>query len=103
MYKIGVIGKRESVMCFMTSGFEAEAVSDASEAAECLKRMIKNGHAIVFITDDLARGLVKETEMYENEAIPAIITIPSVSENTGYGKAALKNACRIAVGTDILR
>lgn len=103
MYKIGVIGKRESVSCFMPSGFDVCTVNSVSEAAEALEEMAESGYMIIFITDDLAPSLAEQTKRYGKSGDVAVVTIPSILGNTGHGMSVLAYACERAVGTNILK
>ncbi len=78
MYKIGVLGKKESVICFMSSGFEVCGAENKADALEGLKKLVGIGCAVIFITDEYAHDLSEECEKYKKEPLPAIITIPGV-------------------------
>ena len=102
MNKIGVIGTRESVMCFMASGFEAYIAETPESALAGLKKLIGEDCAVIFLTEEYAAALSEETEKYKDDPIPAIITIPGASGRTGYGMETLRRACERAVGMDLL-
>ena len=68
---------------------EAQVVSE-----EILKKMEQ---AAVY-----AAELEDECERYRDAPLPAIISIPGQSGNTGYGMAAIRNAVERAVGADII-
>ncbi len=103
MYKIGVIGRKESVMCFMASGFEVSVAESAENAAACLKKMVADNCAVIFLTEEFAPLLVEETDKYKDVPVPAVITIPAASGRMGYGMDTLRRACERAVGMDILK
>lgn len=105
MYKIGIIGERDSVLGFMSLGFSVHEVSDAGEAAGVLHKLVSSGeYAIIFIVENLAEQLAGEIEAakYHELTLPAIISLPGNSGNTGYGMSAIKNAVKRAVGADII-
>lgn len=103
MYKIGVIGKRESVTCFAVSGFEVGVAESVQRASELLKEMAEDNCAVIFITEELAAGLSETIDGYKSSYVPAVITIPPLGGGTGYGMNALKRACERVVGMDILK
>lgn len=103
MYKIGIIGKEASVKCYKATGFEIFGAENVASAGAGLKKLIADGCAIIFITEDYAAALSEETDKYKDKPIPAIITLPSALGKTGYGMNALKTACERAVGMDILK
>ncbi len=78
MYKIGVLGKKESVICFMSSGFEVRDAENKAQASLALKELAGAGCAVIFITDEFSEALAEECEKYKKEPIPAVITIPGV-------------------------
>lgn len=103
MYKIGIIGERDSVLGFMSLGFSVYEVKDAAGAAETLHTMVKSGEfAVIFIVEHFAAELSEDAARYRDNPLPAIISVPGQSGNTGYGLAAIKNAVERAVGTDII-
>ncbi len=103
MASIAVIGDGQSIQCFRSVGFCTFAASDAKTGGEQLKKAIKEGYEIIFITETLS-VLLKETIMrYKSRPTPAIIPIPSVEGNLGYGMAAIRSNVEKAVGVDILK
>ena len=99
MYKIGVIGDRDSVLGFIAVGFTA---NDPQQAAAWLKQMAAGGYAIVYVTEDLAVGMQEEIEKYKDKMLPAVIVIPGKEGSTGFGMTNLKKSVERAVGADIL-
>lgn len=103
MYKIGIIGRTESVTCYKATGFEVFTAENAETARAGLKALTEGQCAIIFITEDFAGELSEDTDKYKDSPIPAIITLPSALGKTGYGMQSLKSACERAVGMDILK
>ena len=54
MYKIGVIGDRESALGFMAVGFTVRIAESAEDAAHALKGLTEENCAVIFITEELA-------------------------------------------------
>jgi V/A-type H+-transporting ATPase subunit F len=103
MYKIGIIGDRDSVLGFMALGFAVHEVRGGEEAAGKLHALVKSGeYAVIFVTEDLARLIEDDMAKYKDEPLPAITVIPGGSGSTGYGMANIKSAVERAVGADIL-
>lgn len=103
MYKIGIIGRAESVTCYKATGFEVFTAENSDAARAGLKALAEGQCAIIFITEDFAGELAEDTDKYKGSPIPAIITLPSALGKTGYGMQSLKSACERAVGMDILK
>lgn len=102
MYKIAVMGDRDSIYGFSAVGFEAHIVDDVDTAKEKLKKLVDSDYGIIYITEKLANNLKKEIEYYEDRERPAIILIPGISGNTGIGIDAVRNSVIKAVGSDII-
>ncbi|MBO5938236.1 MAG: V-type ATP synthase subunit F [Clostridia bacterium] len=103
MYKIGIIGERDSVLGFMALGFSVHEAENASEAEEALHALVKSGeYAVIFLVEHYAEALTEEIAKYKDLPLPAITVIPGSSGSRGYGMAAIKNAVERAVGADIL-
>lgn len=103
MYKIAVIGDRDSVLGFMALGFSVYEVENSADAAKILNNLAKsNLHAIIYITEQFAMQIEDEIAKYKDNPLPAIICIPNQKGTTGYGIANVKKAVERAVGADIL-
>lgn len=102
MYKIGVIGDKDSVLGFMAIGYSVYPVQDIIEAAETLQRLAREEFAIIFVTEELARDISHIIDKYKSEPLPAIICIPGKTGTTGYGMNNIKKSVERAIGADIL-
>ena len=102
MYKIAVIGDRDSAFGFSCVGVEIHIVSSPLEAKEELQKMVKENYAIIFITEALYGELKNIIELYIEDTTPAIIPIPGVSGNTGQGMKNVEELVEKAVGTQLL-
>ncbi len=103
MYKIGIIGERDSVLGFMALGFSVHEAEDVSTAERLLHSLAKSGeYAMIYIVENYAVQLEEEIAKYKDMPLPAITVIPGMSGTSGYGMANIKNAAQRAVGADIL-
>ena len=102
MYKIGVIGDRESVLCFQAVGLDVFPAGDAEEAKKTLKRLAKEDFAIIYITEQFYQYMMKEVEEYTDSRLPAVIPIPGKDGSLGIGMTSVKKSVERAVGADIL-
>lgn len=103
MYKIAVIGDRDSVLGYMALGFVARAVSSAEEAASALHALARAGDVgAIFIVEDLASCIEEDIAKYKDKLTPAVVPIPGRGGSTGYGMANLKNAALRATGSNVL-
>lgn len=102
MYKIGVIGDRESVLGFQAVGLDVFPAGDAEEAKKTLKRLAKEDFAIIYITEQFYQYMMKEVEEYTDCRLPAVIPIPGKDGSLGIGMTSVKKSVERAVGADIL-
>lgn len=103
MYKIGIIGERDSVLGFMAIGFAVHEAPDVETARNLLHTLAKDeNYAIIFIVENYAEALSEDMARYKDMPLPAVVTIPGRAGATGYGLAAMKSAVERAVGADII-
>ena len=102
MYKIAVLGDKDSVLGFRALGLDVFSADSAEQARPILHRLAKEGYAIIYLTEQLASGLTAEMARYKDELTPAIILIPGKEGSLGIGMENIKTAVERAVGADIL-
>ena len=102
MYKIGVIGDKESVLGFQAVGLDVFPAGDAEEAKKTLKRLAKEDFAIIYITEQFYQYMMKEVEEYTDSRLPVVIPIPGKDGSLGIGMTSVKKSVERAVGADIL-
>jgi V/A-type H+-transporting ATPase subunit F len=102
MYKVAVLGDRDSIYGFAALGLDTYPVSEREEAARLLKTLADGQYAVIYITESLQAELESEIDRYISNDLPAIIPIPGVSGNTGKGMRNVKKSVERAVGSDII-
>lgn len=102
MYKVAVLGDRDSIYGFAAIGLDTYPVTDTEQAAKLLKELADSQYAVIYITESLQAVLESEIDKYTSERLPAIIPIPGVSGNTGMGMRNVKKSVERAVGSDII-
>ena len=102
MYKIAVIGDRESVYGFSSLGLDIYPAYSGSEAKILIKKLAEDNYAVIYITEALAKDASDIIEKYSRVITPAIILIPGVSGNTGEGMSSVMKSIERAVGSAIL-
>lgn len=102
MYKIAVLGDKDSVLGFRALGLDVYPAANADQARPILHRLAKEGYAVVYLTEQLAAGMSGELARYKDELTPAIILIPGKEGSLGIGMENIKTAVERAVGADIL-
>ena len=78
MYKIAVIGDRDSIYGYSSAGLDVYPVEDAAMAAGRLKGLAENGYAVIYVTESLCPYIEKEMDTYRESTLPAIIPIPGI-------------------------
>ena len=101
MYKIAVIGDRDSVLGFRALGLDVFFTETDEQARSTLHRLVQEEYAIIYLAEHLATPLRAEIAKYKDFAIPAIILIPGKTGSLGLAEAALQSAVERAVGADI--
>ena len=76
MYKIAVLGDRDSVLGFRALGLDVFFADDAETGRKALRRLAQESYAVIYVTEQLAAGLTAELDRYRKSATPAIILIP---------------------------
>lgn len=102
MYKIAVLGDRDSVLAFQALGLTVYPTEGPAEAREILHRLAKENYAVIYLTEELAQALTADIDRYKDAMTPAIILIPGRSGSLGLGTGALQQAVERAVGANIL-
>lgn len=102
MYKIGVVGDKDSVLAFKALGIDVYSVIDHEEARRTIDKMAFDNYAVIFLTEQLAQYLEETIERYNRKMIPAIILIPSNQGSLNIGKQRISDNVEKAVGVNIL-
>ncbi len=102
MYRIAVIGDRDSIYGFQALGLDVKCIEHGEDAFETIKKVCSSNYAVVYITEAIAAQYEKELEHYSELQIPAIIQIPGITGNTGKGILNVKKSVEKAVGSDII-
>lgn len=102
MYKIAIMGDRDSIYGFAALGIATYPVSTKEEAAKTLKHLAEGSYAVIYTTEAVYSEILDEIEFYKSSLIPAIIPLPGVSGNNGIGIANVRKSVERAVGSDII-
>lgn len=102
MYKIAVMGDRDSILGFQALGLDVFPGEDITEARRTLHKLSRGDYAVIYITEQLASQISADIDRYKDSVTPAIILIPGKAGSLGLGASALQSAVERAVGADIL-
>lgn len=102
MYKIAIMGDRDSIYGFAALGLDTFPVSEKEEAIKTLKSLAQGTYAVIYVTEKLQAMIPDEIAKHAEYRVPAIIPIPGVSGNTGIGIGNVRKMVEQAVGSDII-
>ena len=102
MYKIGVVGDKDSVLAFKALGVDVFTVTDGDDARKTVDTIARNRYGIIFITEQIASLIPDTIARYDKEIIPAVILIPSNQGTLNIGMDRINKNVEKAVGTNIL-
>ena len=102
MYRVAVIGDRDSIYGFAALGLDVNVIEYGENPSQKFCKLCESNYAVIYVTEALATQLTKEIEHYNKQRTPAIILIPGVSGNTGEGISAVNKSVEKAVGSDII-
>lgn len=102
MFKIAIIGDKQTCLSFRGVGINGIICKQADEARKILREILEE-YGIIFIGESLAAGCLDIIEeLTEKKSIPIITIIPDFSKKApGIAEDRLKNWLRRAVGIDI--
>jgi len=102
MYKIALIGNRDTMIGFKLLGVSLFPITKKDEAVEILYKLVKEEYAVIFVTEDIASQIFEEIERLQETSFASITTIPNKLEKKYLGLKILRRNIEKAIGTDIL-
>ncbi len=102
MFKIAVVGDKDSILAFKALGVDVFTVYDNEEARRTVDTIARNNYGIIFITEQIASLIPDTIERYDKEIIPAVILIPSNQGTLNIGMSRINKNVEKAVGSNIL-
>ena len=102
MYKIAVVGDKDSVLAFKALGVDVFTVFEADEARRVVDTIARDNYGIIFITEQIASLIPDTIDRYDKEIIPAVILIPSNQGTLNIGMSRINKNVEKAVGSNIL-
>lgn len=102
MYKIGVVGDKDSILAFKAIGVDVFPVVETEEAKKTIDRLAMNNYGVIFVTEQIAQYIEETIERYNRQMLPAIILIPSNQGSLNIGLKRISDNMEKAVGVNIL-
>jgi len=101
MYKLGVIGDKDTVLAFKALGLSTFPVSSPDEGERALKSMARENYAVIFITEQIADQIRGAIDKFGDDILPSIILIPNNQGPLGIGMQNIRSSVEKAIGVDI--
>jgi V/A-type H+-transporting ATPase subunit F len=102
MYKIGIVGNKDSILGFKALGVQVVPADEAGDVESTLKGMIQDDFSLIYVTEKVAQKAEKLIREYRESVLPIIIPVPDHSGSLGLGMQSLKETTIKAIGADIL-
>lgn len=102
MYKIAVVGDKDSILAFKALGIDVVVAYEEDETRQKVDFLAQNGYGIIFITEQLAEKIEETIKRYNNKVTPAVILIPSNRGTLNIGMNNINKYVEKAVGSNIL-
>jgi len=102
MYKIALLGDRDSLLGFQLLGISIFEIFNKEEAIKTLNNLIKESFAVIFITEEVANQILEVIEELQKKPLISITISPSKIESKNLGINLLRKNVEKAIGTDII-
>lgn len=102
MYKIAVLGDKDSILGFKSLGISTFAVTGDEEVSGILNRIAREKYAIVCVTENIAQPVISRIEELNKKYLPAVVMIPNNQGVLGLGMEQIRKNAEKAIGADIL-
>lgn len=102
MFKIAVVGDKDSVLAFKALGVDVFTVFDGDEARKTVDTLARNNYGVIFITEQIASLIPDTIVRFDKEIIPAVILIPSNQGTLDIGMNRINKNVEKAIGSNIL-
>lgn len=102
MYKVAVVGDRDSVLAFKALGMDVFDVSTNEEARRTIDNLAREKYGVIFVVEQTAKLIPETIERYNRILTPAVILIPGNQGSLNIGLSKIDENIEKAVGTNIL-
>ena len=102
MYKIAVVGEKDSIIGFSALGFDIFPIDRENAVSEFRRVSSDKDYAIIYLTETFYEELQHELDKFKESVTPAVILIPGAEGSLGFGATALDASVERAIGANIL-
>lgn len=103
--KIAAFGEKDIMLIFKAIGadvYPVDVSSGIEDAESKLKKIVREGYGIIFMTETVAAKLDSIIKYYANLMTPSIVVIPGLGKRNNYAVNQLRTAIIKAVGADVM-
>lgn len=102
MYKVAVVGDKDSILAFKALGVDVYPVLTPEETRRVIDSLAKEQYGVIFVTEQSASLIPETIDRYNRIMIPAVILIPSNQGTLNIGMQRISDNVEKAVGSNIL-
>ena len=102
MYKVGIIGDKDSIMGFLALGIDIFPAYEADEIKRNIRDLVEKEYAIIYITEQASLLVQEYIARYKDNRLPAIIIIPGIGGSMGIGMNEVRESAKRDIGEYIL-
>jgi V/A-type H+-transporting ATPase subunit F len=102
MPKVAVLGERDTVLGFKSSGAVVYVADTPLQARESLGKVLSGDYAVLLVTESIATALSTELAPLYDKPKPVVTVLPDARKRQGMGMQLLRKRVERAVGADIL-
>ena len=99
--KIAAFGEKDVMLIFKAIGIEIFPINKNLKPEEQLEKLVKEGYAIIFITENVALEVNAVIKKYMNRTLPSIVVIPGLGKKENFAMELLRQAVVRAMGVDL--
>lgn len=103
MSKVAVLGERDAVLGFRSSGAVVFCADSTDEARDALAGVLNDDFAILLVTEKVAEALRAELAPLYEQPKPVVTVLPDPRGTGGQAMEILRKRVERAVGANILQ
>jgi len=98
MLKIAVVADFLTAEVFSLTDFFVRVVREGDDALRIIEELSGKGFSIIFVTEEIAQGVMEEIKAFEKRSDEAIVVIPGATSQLRLGEKILADLKRKVVG-----
>ena len=99
--QVAALGRKEDILPFRSTGVAIYITEDIEEAGRIFASLVKEGFALILVTEDLWAGMGAEGRRCMRSYLPAVTVIPGKDGTSRIARDMLYDEVRKAIGINI--